>query len=458
VPPSSPTADLRYVYDATDDRAIKAAYDAGGLARYALYPLDALELRGTTWDAGTTDYWRTQATQVPYVFASGVRLGRIAYAGEDYPSLTSGASHLLLELTDSLGSTSLVIDRDTSELVEASTYQAYGGVASDYRAERWSAFREDYRFTGKEEDVEVGLQYFGKRYYAPGLERWTSPDPLAIHALDSDLNVFAYVRGRSFRSIDPFGLEDSPSWSYLASAAISIFLSGSPSMLMQYYRSRLRDSVEHPERRVENMKKTIEEAANLDVPGSHNEPPMAGAHAGSCGPGCACSTRARAELAPPALLMGAGRGPDEKPSAAKQKAQDELQAGLPTINGSRAIIPKVTRKWWNPVTRILKFEPGSRAAEVAPEGVKYNELGEPDLRPYQQAEVKIEGFSSDRAANMRKANDAMRKELEDPKWVQPEGTTWHEERDGTMRLVDSALHGEIPHTGGVADKLGEAPR
>ena len=30
---------------------------------------------------------------------------------------------------------------------------------------------------GKEEDVEVGLTYFGKRYLNPLLGRWVSPDP-----------------------------------------------------------------------------------------------------------------------------------------------------------------------------------------------------------------------------------------------------------------------------------------
>lgn len=54
----------------------------------------------------------------------------------------------------------------------ATSYQAYGGAESVYRPSRWDYFREDHRFTGKEEDVEVGLAYFGKRYYAPLLGRW----------------------------------------------------------------------------------------------------------------------------------------------------------------------------------------------------------------------------------------------------------------------------------------------
>jgi RHS repeat-associated protein len=54
------------------------------------------------------------------------------------------------------------------------------------------------RFTDKEEDVEVGLQYFGKRYLSPYLRRWISADPLAVHAPGkADLNLYAYVHGRS---------------------------------------------------------------------------------------------------------------------------------------------------------------------------------------------------------------------------------------------------------------------
>lgn len=47
---------------------------------------------------------------------------------------------------------------ETSELVERGTYQAYGATESDYRADRRQSFGEDYRFTGKQEDIEVGLQ------------------------------------------------------------------------------------------------------------------------------------------------------------------------------------------------------------------------------------------------------------------------------------------------------------
>jgi RHS repeat-associated protein len=83
-----------------------------------------------------------------------------------------------------------------------------GGVESDYRPARWGSFREDFKFTGKEEDVEIGLIYFGARYYHPKLGRFASADPLTIHAAASDLNPYAYVHGRVMSSVDPLGLQE----------------------------------------------------------------------------------------------------------------------------------------------------------------------------------------------------------------------------------------------------------
>jgi RHS repeat-associated protein len=115
---------------------------------------------------------------------------------------------VLLTLGDHLGSTSTVIDRETGELVEAVAYTAYGQSESDVRPDRYKGLREDVRFTGNEDDVEVGLTAFVKRYYAPALGRWASPDPLAVHAPgEADLNLYAYVHGRVYAATDPLGLQ-----------------------------------------------------------------------------------------------------------------------------------------------------------------------------------------------------------------------------------------------------------
>lgn len=205
-------AKLRHAYDAGDERVLKTAIDSSGAERHTVYVFGSLELRraayGVFGSVDDADYELSKTTEVPYLFANGVRLARVAWEDLDVPSIGQSHLHVLFELGDHLGSTSVVLDRATSELVEKSTFQAYGAAESDYRPPRWAGFREDYRFTGKEEDVEVGLQYFGKRYYAPLLNRWVSADPLGIHAPGrADLNLYAYVRGQALKATDPRGLD-----------------------------------------------------------------------------------------------------------------------------------------------------------------------------------------------------------------------------------------------------------
>ena len=200
LPGGTPAADLRYTYDAGDQRVIKHAVDASGES-FTLYVFESLEFKrsqfGTAYSdtgSGPADYEASVFTVVPYLLANGVRLARLAYEGmSEVPEVATGTGagqvnasvsqvHVFFELGDHLGSTSVVLDKATSELVERSTFQSYGATESDYRPGRWNAFREDYRFTGKEEDAEVGLTYFGKRYLNAYLGRWISADPLAIHA------------------------------------------------------------------------------------------------------------------------------------------------------------------------------------------------------------------------------------------------------------------------------------
>ena len=109
-----------------------------------------------------------------------------------------------------LGSTAVVIDHDTGELVEASTYQPYGGVESDYRPSRWGSFRDDVRYTSHWDDAEVGLVYMNARYYSPALGRFISPDPQAIQVATGDLNPYAYAMGSPLRYADSTGLAPDP--------------------------------------------------------------------------------------------------------------------------------------------------------------------------------------------------------------------------------------------------------
>ena len=199
--------DLRFLYDESDERIVKSSTDTSGVSTSTLYPYETLEVRGTAIDTSRLEpgTLTTSASppdnEVPYLVAHGVRLARVVYEeapkGEPRVGTTGAASlHVLFELGDHLGSTDIVIDKATSELVEASTYQGYGAKESDYRPERWKGYRDDYGFTGKEEDAEFGIVYFGQRFYSPFLNRWITADPLAMHAPGkADLNLYAYVHG-----------------------------------------------------------------------------------------------------------------------------------------------------------------------------------------------------------------------------------------------------------------------
>ena len=219
---TSATVSVSYVYDAFGHRVLRASLQGSDQPSYTAEVFPSLRLEGATWNVTAGVYERDGSTEVAYLTLGGASYGRVfatavptVIAPPPIQHLTATlpqpfAQHVFLEFGDSLGSTSAVVDKATGELVERTTYYAYGGVESDYRASNWSSFWEDYKFTGKESDLEVGLTYFGARYYSPALGRWLSPDPLAIHAAGADLNPYAYVRGRVTSAVDPNGLVDDP--------------------------------------------------------------------------------------------------------------------------------------------------------------------------------------------------------------------------------------------------------
>lgn len=200
-------ADLRSTYDHSDNRVIKGDYSVAQ-RNFTVYLFSTVELRRAAYDSAAGEFTRDAATETVFLNVAGEGLGRVSYEGaaDGEPRIGGSRLHVLLTLGDHLGSTSLVIDKATGELVERRSYQAYGSVESDYRPDRWKGFREDYGFTGKEEDIEVGLQYFGKRFLNPYLGRFVTPDPLAVHLLRADLNLYAYVSGQTLRATDPLGL------------------------------------------------------------------------------------------------------------------------------------------------------------------------------------------------------------------------------------------------------------
>ena len=66
------------------------------------------------------------------------------------------------------------------------------------------------RYTGKERDVESGLDYFKYRMYASNMGRWMSPDPSGLTHADlgnpQSLNLYNYVGNNPLSRTDLDGL------------------------------------------------------------------------------------------------------------------------------------------------------------------------------------------------------------------------------------------------------------
>jgi RHS repeat-associated protein len=186
-----------YAYDAALVRVRKTTdrYGSGGEAlrtEETLY-LGGLELR-RTWAGG-----RLVAERRSLV----VRAGDDVLAVVDtFPVGGEGGARVRLQLVDHLGSSGMEVD-ERGHIISYEVYYPYGGTALIAGNNAVEVQRKLYRYSSKERDAATGLYYYGARYHAPWLGRWTSPDPAGT--VDG-LNLYAFVGGGPAGRRDRFGL------------------------------------------------------------------------------------------------------------------------------------------------------------------------------------------------------------------------------------------------------------
>jgi RHS repeat-associated protein len=175
-------ADLEYVYDYRDQRVVKIdhALVYWDTSHADIYPDEAYEVRYAVWDEEERNFSQGQA--VKFIFAGGERIGRVVDDGGGGDQYWLG-NYVFLYHTDHLGSTTIITNYNTGAIVESTGYLPYGATDEgwDITSGSHANFTADYRFTGKEQDQQLGIYYFGARYYNPYLGRWLSPEPMALH-------------------------------------------------------------------------------------------------------------------------------------------------------------------------------------------------------------------------------------------------------------------------------------
>ncbi|MEA5461685.1 SpvB/TcaC N-terminal domain-containing protein [Arcicella sp. LKC2W] len=103
-----------------------------------------------------------------------------------------------------LGSAALETD-ETGQVISYEEYHPYGTSAYRVAKPDKDVSLKRYRFSGKERDDETGLYYFGARYYAAWLGRWTSSDPAGFV---SGFNLYRYCSNNPVMFYDPNGMEE----------------------------------------------------------------------------------------------------------------------------------------------------------------------------------------------------------------------------------------------------------
>ncbi|RNJ52613.1 hypothetical protein D7B24_003168 [Verticillium nonalfalfae] len=192
-----------YVYDGSGKRVRKMTESRGG--EEADSP-DPRPIKETIYLDGVEIFRRwARDTNEPTVVRSTVFVdhdGRKVYQADSRIEGTDSSpdKSTRFSLGNNLDSVTMLLD-EQARLVSYEEYFPHGSASYQSTANQ-NEIPKRHRYAGKERDEETGLYYYGARYYAPWLGRWTSPDPAG---LADGLNLFCFVRNNPVSSTDSGG-------------------------------------------------------------------------------------------------------------------------------------------------------------------------------------------------------------------------------------------------------------
>jgi RHS repeat-associated protein len=176
-----------YVYDSAGRRIRKVTEGARGHKKHERIYLGSFELFREYGEGRAV----TLERETLHVMDDKHRVALVETKTIDKDPRVSRWRNTLIryQLANHLDSSLLELDQ-AGAIISYEEYYAYGSTSYQAVRSGIEASPKRYRYTGKERDEETGLYYFGARYYAPWLGRWTACDP-AGPVDGTDLYVFA---------------------------------------------------------------------------------------------------------------------------------------------------------------------------------------------------------------------------------------------------------------------------
>jgi RHS repeat-associated protein len=185
-----------YVYDSSGQRARKVTESASGAIIKERIYLGSFEIyrEYTGPNAGLE-------RQTLHIMDDKKRVATV----ETRKNVDDGTLPQLIryQFGNHLGSACLELDGG-GLVISYEEYYSYGSTSYQAVPGAVHVSLKRHRYTGKEHDEETGLYYYGERYYAPSLARWTSTDPSGL--LDGT-NIYCYVTSNPIVFIDKAGTD-----------------------------------------------------------------------------------------------------------------------------------------------------------------------------------------------------------------------------------------------------------
>lgn len=186
-----------YAYDSEGQRVRKVWEKQGGLVEERIYLGGHFEIFRRRLN-GSLELER----ETLHVMDDHRRLALVETKTIDNAKPVSAPVSLFrYQFANHLNSSSLELDHD-SQIISYEEYYPYGSTSYHAVAAGLDVSPKRYRYTGKEKDEESGFIYYGARYYAAWLCRWTSCDPLIRQ---NPVNGYQFVANNPLAMIDPDG-------------------------------------------------------------------------------------------------------------------------------------------------------------------------------------------------------------------------------------------------------------